>query len=282
VSHPSPAVTNAGLGPLQASLQEISALRGRVSQLETQKTQLSLSLARQSALLGETNRIKFYHLIPLSTPDGTAHAAPLSPGLQTAVMVALEHELGWSAGDPNPATPAGSNFTPTLVNIGGVDFVDFRPGSHAAAGQPQTPSQGGSSQPAADTTAATTPAQQPPQQPAASQTPPQTEPTAVSSTTPASEPTLPAFVSGNNLVVALDASVVPAGSSVTLTALDANQNATGGSFVLGSNPAVVMIPLSGDATPLYGTSFGWTVSINSISPNGQAVNLQFYAPLTNP
>jgi hypothetical protein len=277
-----PAVTNDGFEPLQTKLKEISELQGRVSQLETEKLQLSRSLARQGALLGETNRIKFYQLTP--TPDGNTHVAPLSPGLQTAVLLAMEHELGWAAGEANPATPAGGNIiAPTTVTIDGVDFIDFR--GHAATGQPQA-------QPQADNAAATaqaqsqvqsqpqTQAQQQTPQQASSQVPPQTESPAA--TTPASEPTIPAFVSGNNLVVAIDSSVVPAGSSVTLTALDADQNASGGTFVLGNNPAVVTIPLSGDSTPILTTGIGWTVILNSTSPNGQPVNLQFYAPTTNP
>jgi hypothetical protein len=279
------AVTNDGFEPLQTNLKEISELQGRVLQLETQKLQLSRSLARQNALLGETNRIKFYQIT--SATGGNSHAAPLSPGLQTAVLMAMEHELGWAAGEANPATPAGGNIiTPTTVTIGGVDFIDFR--GHGAAGQPQTQSQEGSSQPAADTAAATAPAQPPVQSPTQSQSQPpatspvpaQTEPTAAA--TPASEPTIPAFVSGKNLVVALDSTVVPAGSSVALTVLDPNQNASGGTFVLGNNPAVVTIPLSGDSTPITTTGLGWTVNINSTSPNGQPFNLQFYAPLTNP
>jgi hypothetical protein len=274
-----PAVTNNGFELLQTKLTEISELQARVSQLETQKLQLSRSLARQGALLGETNRIKFYQLT--STPDGDTHAAPLSPGLQTAVLMAMEHELGWAAGEANQATPADGNIiAPTTVTIGGVDFIDFRPGSHGAAGQPQD----GSTQPSADNTATTAQAQpqvQPQTQPqASSQVQPQSESPAAS--TPASEPTIPAFVSGNNLVVALDSTVVPAGSSVTLTAQDANQNTVGGTFVLGNNPAVVTIPLSDDSTPLTTTGLGWMVNIDAISLNGQPVNLQFFAPTTNP
>jgi anti-sigma factor RsiW len=274
-----PVVTDDGFEQLQTNLKEIGELQATVSQLEMQKLQLSRSLARQGARLGETNRIKFYQLT--STPDGDARAAPLSPGLQTAVLMAMEHELGWTAGEANQITPAvGNIITPTTVTIGGVDFVDFRPGSHGAAGQPQD----GSAQPAADN--ATTAAQAQPQvqqqtQPqASSQIQPQTEsPTA---SAPASEPTIPAFVSGNNLVVALDSTVVPAGSSVTLTALDANQNAAGGTFVLGNNPAVVTIPLSDGSMPLTTTGLGWMVTINSISLNGQPVNLQFFTPTSDP
>jgi hypothetical protein len=273
-----PVVADDGFEQLQTNLKEIGELQARVSQLETQKLQLSRSLARQGALLGETNRIKFYQLI--STPGGDAHAAPLSPGLQTAVLMAMEHELGWTAGEANQITPAAGNIiTPTTVTIGGVDFIDFRPGNHGAAGQPQD----SSAQPAADnaTTAQAQPQVQPQTQPQAS-SPVQLQTESPTASAPVSEPTIPAFVSGNNLVVALDSTVVPAGSSVTLTAQDANQNTAGGTFVLGNNPAVVTMPLSDGYTPLTTTGLGWMVTINSISPNGQPVNLQFFTPITNP
>jgi hypothetical protein len=270
-----PVVTNDEYELLKTNLKEISELQATVSQLEMQKLQLSRSLARQSVLLSETNRIKFYQLT--STSDGDAHAVPLSPGLQTAMLMATEHELGWAAREVNPATPAAGNIiTPTTVTVGGVDFVDFRPGSHDAAGQPQ----GGSAQPSAANVTTTAQVQPQSQPQASSQGQPQTESPVPSAS--ASGSTISAFVSGNNLVVALDSTVVPGGSSVTITALDANQNAAGGTFVLGNNPAVVTIPLSDGSTAVTTTGLGWMVNINSIYPNGQPVNLQFFAPTTNP
>jgi hypothetical protein len=270
-----PAVTNDEYELLKTNLREISELQARVSQLEMQKLQLSRSLARQSVLLCETNRIKFYQLT--STTDGDAHAGPLSPGLQTAMLMATEHELGWVAGEANPATSAAGNvITPTTVTIGGVDFIDFRPGSHEAADKPQ----GGFAQSSAANVTTTAQVQPQSQPQSSSQGQPQTESPVPS--TPGSGSTIPAFVSGNNLVVALDSTVIPAGGSVTITALDANQNAAGGTFLLGNNPTVVTIPLSDGTTAVTTTGLGWMVNINSIYPNGQPVNLQFFAPTTNP
>jgi hypothetical protein len=270
-----PVVTNHEYQLLKTNLKEISELQARVSQLEMQKLQLSRSLARQSVLLRETNRIKFYQLT--STSDSDAHAGPLSPGLQTAMLMATEHELGWATGEANPATSAAGNvITPTTVTIGGVDFIDFRPGSHEAVDQPQ----GGSAQSSAVNVSTTAQVQPQSQPQSSSQGQPQTESPVPS--TPASGSTIPAFVSGNNLVVALDSTVIPCGSSVTITALDANQNAAGGTFVLGNNPAVVTIPLSDGTAAVTTTGLGWMVNLNSIYPNGQPVNLQFFAPTTNP
>ena len=97
-----PAVTNVAFELLQARTREIMELRGKIAQLETATTQLSRSIAQQKALLGESNRIKFYHLAPVSTASAGASTAPLSPGLQRAVFMALARELGWLPTDHHP------------------------------------------------------------------------------------------------------------------------------------------------------------------------------------
>jgi anti-sigma-K factor RskA len=277
------AVTNVAFELLQARTREIIELRGKIAQLETATTQLSRSLAQQNALLGESNRIKFYHLSPASTANANASTAPLSPGLQRAVFMALARELGWLPANPPSATQAGGNVPPMPTTVGGVDFIDLRPASQNVVSQPQIQTQNGSGQPTADnnTTAATQ--VQPPAQP-------QTESPAASPTPIASNPTIPAFVSGDNLVVALDSTVAPLGSSVSLIATDANQNQTGGSFILGSNPTVVTIPFSylSDLSTTAYTTGGYTagglyfVTMSFQTPDGQTSTTQFYAPATNP
>jgi len=273
--------TNAAVELLQARAREIMELRGKIARLETVTTQLSRSLAQQHALLGESNRIKFYHLSAVSTTSGKGSTAPLSPGLQRAVLTALARELGWLPAGSTSATQTGGNFPPIPVTFGGVDFIDLLPGSQTVFSQPQIQSQVGSGRQTADNTAAGT--QVPPLvQPQIESTAP-----AASPGTTAPDPAIPAFVSGDNLVVAMDSTIVPAGSSVTLTVLDANQNATGGTFILGNNPAVLTIPLSDlsdpSASPYVVAGFsGWMVNINSIFPNGQTGTMQFFTPATNP
>ena len=278
------ALTNAAFELLQARTREIMELRGKIAQLETAGTQLSLSLAQQHALLGESNRIKFYHLSPASAATANASTAPLSPGLQRAVFMALARELDWLPPTSPAGVQAGGNVPPTSTTIGGVDFVDLRPGSQSVVSQPQPQTQNGSGQPTADNNTTAAAQVQPPAQPQAE------SPAASSSGTTAPAPTIPAFVSGDNLVVALDSTVVPLGSSVSLTATDANQNQTGGSFMLGSNPTVVTIPFSGPtdlSTPVY-TTGGYTagglyvVTLSFQTPGGQTGTTQFYAPASNP
>src|SRR5579871_4357902 len=78
VSNPSPSrATNGAMKLLQARAQELAELRRKIAQMELETKQLSRSLARQSAALSESNRIKFCQLVPASVnADGTA--APLS------------------------------------------------------------------------------------------------------------------------------------------------------------------------------------------------------------
>ncbi len=281
-------ITNVAFELLQARMREIMELRGKIAQLETAKTQLSHSLAQQHALLGESNRIKFYHLSPASPASANASTAPLSPGLQRAVFMALARDLGWLPVTPPAGAPTGGNVPPMSTTVGGVDFIELHPGSQSVVSQPQPQSPSESGQPTADNNAATTTQTQP-------QAQPQTKPAEVAQGTMASDPTIPAYVSGDNLVVAMDQTVVPAGSSVSLSVLDANQNVLGGSFILGNNPAVVTVPLN---SPIYTTSGDFTAGNSPIgdpagglsfvimsfqTPDGQTSTIQFYAPpATNP
>jgi hypothetical protein len=171
--------------------------------------------------LGESNRIKFYQLAPVSTASASTSTAPLSPGLQRAVFMALARELGWLPANPPSAAQAGGNVPPTSTTIGGVDFIDLRSGRQSIVSQPQPQAEAG--KPTVENNTTTAAQVQPPAQP-------QTESPVASPANTVSNPTIPAFVSGDNLVVALDSTVVPAGSSVSLIASDANQNQTGGSF----------------------------------------------------
>src|SRR5579862_835647 len=232
--------SNAAMKLLQARAQELAELRRKIAQMETERTQLSRWLARQSAALSESNRIKFCQLVPASVnTDGSA--PPLSPGLQRAMLMAIARELGWF--ESKPGAPDDSRFGQTPFSIDGIDFVNLHPNTNGVAYQ----------------------------------APPQ--PSAQSTATP--QTTIPGFVAGNKLVLAVDSTVAPPQSSVTFTVTDANQNQTGGTVVLGDNPTVVTIPLTAEfaqggvapgpfiPTGLIPTPDGYlAVTVSSLSSSG--------------
>ncbi|HVU26170.1 MAG TPA: hypothetical protein VHG71_00270 [Verrucomicrobiae bacterium] len=278
VKSPAPVVTNIAFELLQSRTQEINELRGRIAQLETETTQLSRSLAQQQSLLSESSRIKFYHLVSDSVANNNPNPPPLSPGLQRAVSTALARELGWLPTTPQSVEQIGGNLPATPMTIAGVDFIDLRPGNNQQQVQlqSQSPSQPQNNQPVTDNNTATA-QMQPQAQPQVDSQVQQPQSSATSQAASTSQPTIPAYVSGDNLVVALDSTVVPAGSSVMLTTYDANQNQTGGSFTLGNNPVVVTIPLSSDGyTPVLTTGLGMVITFTS--PAGQTGTYYFSQP----
>lgn len=222
---PSP-VANAELKLLQARAQEIGELRRKIAQMELEATQLSRSLARQTAALSESNRIKFYQLVSSSSASADANAAPLSPGLQRAILMGIARELSWLPPEPKSGAQPGGGTGQAPVNVDGIDFVDLQPNTNRVAYQPPV---------------------QPPAQSAATQT---------------AGTSIPVFVAGDNLVVAVDSTIAPPDSSVTFTVTDANQNQTGGTVTLGENPMVVTIPLS------YGVTHDGLTPLNLSTPDG--------------
>ena len=107
---------------------EIAGLRRQVAELSNHISQLSESVMQQQALLLETNRLKFFQLASASD-SATESNAPLSPGLQRALFLAMARELGWLP-------------VPGVSNFPGVHFVDFRTGSNVVTNpQPQIETQ---------------------------------------------------------------------------------------------------------------------------------------------
>ncbi|HVU06974.1 MAG TPA: hypothetical protein VHG89_00355 [Verrucomicrobiae bacterium] len=275
VKSPASANTNIAFELLQSRTQEINELRGRIAQLETKTGQLLRSLAQQQSLLNESNRIKFYHLVSDSTANNNPNPPPLSPGLQRAVSTALARELGWLPTASQSVEQTGGNLSATPMTIAGVDFIDLRTGNNQQQVQSSIQSQNQLQlgQSAADNNTAAAQIQPQAQSQVDSQAQ-QPQSVAASQTASTSQPTIPAYVSGDNLVVALDSTVVPTGSSVVLTTYDANQNETGGSFILGNNPTVVTIPLSADgSTPVLTTGLGMVITFTS--PAGQTGTYYF-------
>ncbi len=232
---PKPSITPATsneLRLLQARTEEVDRLHHEIAQLEKETGQLSQLLVQQHALLGESNRIKFYQLTPAS-PDGEPGAARLSPALQRAVFLSIGRQLGWLPMDP--AEKSAGHSEP--VNIGGVDFVDLRPTNNNVVVQPTAP-----------------------------------PPTEESQTTNLPAPAMPAFASGDSLVVAVDPTVVPTNSYLTFSVENPGLPTTGGSIYFGSTPTVVTIPLS--ASPA--SAGGWMLNLGSWTATGQSNITQYF------
>jgi len=209
-SVPRPAITPATsneLRLLQARTEEVNRLHREIAELEKETSQLSRLLVQQHALLGESNRIKFYQFTPAS-PGGEPGAVRLSPALQRAVFLSIGHQLGWL-----PMDTAASTGHAEPVNIGGVDFIDLHPTNNNLAVQPTAP--------------------------------PPTE----SQSTNLPAPTIPAFASGDSLIVALDSTVVPTNSYLTFSVENSNGDTTGGSIYFGDTPTVVTIPVPAGIMP---------------------------------
>ncbi|HWC58530.1 MAG TPA: hypothetical protein VHC44_02470 [Verrucomicrobiae bacterium] len=223
--------TNADRQLLQVRAGEIRDLRVKVAEMERQTNELSQLLAQERARLGETNRIKFYHLT--SAASGDASASQFSPAMQRAVLISIGRELGWFPAEPKSRIGGGR----AASTVDGIDFVDLRP-----------PNNGGGNQPVSQ---------------------PQTE----SQIADASAPSIPAFVSGDKLIVGLDSTIVPPNSSVTVTVASANAAPTGGTLVTGDNPTVVTVPLSAGVA----ADGGFTVTVYSVAPSGMPSTNQFFA-----
>jgi len=257
---PSLPVTNAEAQLFQAKAREIGELRAEIAALKKEMTQMSETLVQQRASLGESNRIKFYQLSPASTGGANADAR-LSPALQRAVFISIGRELGWLPDLTSGAETGGNHSTP--VNFGGVDFVNFRTEHNAnTTVNPAAIANGNANanptvNPNPNAFANSTPAPQP-----------QTE----SPPTDTPQPTIPAFVSGDNLILAVDPTVVPANSYLTFNVTGANYVTTGGSVAFGDNPMVVTIPLSAG----WSSGGGFTVSVGSLTSSGISNLTQFF------
>ena len=105
---------------------ELLRLRRQVTELQNRVTNLSQSVAQQQALLGESNRIKFFQLASAPGNPGAASVPSLSPALQRALFIAMARELGWFPSADASFTGTNAAFAPG----GNVDFVDLRPATN--------------------------------------------------------------------------------------------------------------------------------------------------------
>ena len=250
---PQPTISSNVVSPSpQLSLQakgQIAGLRRQVADLENQMTHLSQVLTQQQTLLIEPSRPRFFQLAPASAGGQAGGvASPPSPALQRALLLALARELGWlrpSVNGKNDSESQRKNSDSASANNPHVEFVDLPITGRDAAGA--VSARPGFNELAATPNAVT-------QTVTPSGVPADAAFTPESVGTPApSIGAIPGFVSGTNVVLALDASVAPSGASFTLLAETDNlglQPHT--TLTLGTNPVVVTMPL---------TSFTSTASV---------------------
>jgi hypothetical protein len=265
---------------LRASEQNANELRTQISNLQNRVNRQAQLLTLQQSWLGQTNRLKFVQLTPSTNGGQSAAPAPLSPDLQRAIAVAMARELGWlpltNGGSKDEI--AGSGLS-VMTTYAGVDFADFRPGTNNAANPPKSfiPPETQS----ADITA-------PPASAPAS--------TPVPVPTPAPPGSIPAFISGNSLIMAIDSTIAAKGSQLSFsTGAPGQDQQVIGSTVLGDNPTVVAVPIyapSGDAIPTgispdqYPTLFDgtengtWGLTVASGTAYGSSNLFQYFT--TNP
>lgn len=241
---------------------EMNDLRLKLADIERETSQLSLLLDQARARLGETNRIKFYHLTTDSNASGNASNPQLSPAMQRAMLVTIGRELGWLPMASKSRVGNGH----TTSTIDGIDFVDFRSPNGNGGNQPASQPSG---QPANQ--APSQPVSQPPGQ-LVNQNPGQQP--VETQTADVAEPSIPAFASGDRLVVGLDSSVAPANSSVTFAIAGTSWAAASWSFTMGENPTMVTVPFSANS---FGGG-GLTLIVNSVTPTGISNTMQFFAP----
>jgi hypothetical protein len=247
-----PPPTNTERQLLQVRAQEISNLQFRIATLAQATNELSQLLTVEQARLNETNRIKFYQFASASTSGGDAAAPQLSPAMQRAVLVSIGRELGLLPMATQSRVKNGH-----IVNtVNGIDFVDLRPSTGNQDNPPPNQSNG-----------------QPNQQPIqpANQAINQLQETQVADVT---SPSIPAFVSGDKLIVGLDSTIAPPNSSVILTVTDASYQTAAYAFSMGDNPAMITLPYQTIST-LDGEmaiSIGWSI------PAGMSNVIRFLAP----
>ncbi len=212
---------------LRASEHDAGELRTQISNLQNRVNLQARLLTLQQSWLSETSRLKFIQLTPPANGGQSAAPAPLSPDLQYAISVAMARELGWlpSATGSQKNEMVGSALS-AMTSYAGVDFADFRPGTNNAANPPKSfsPPETQSAEVSAAPVPTPAPAPDPARAPAG---------------------TIPAFISGNSLIMAIDSTIAAKGSQLTFTTGAPGQNQQViGSAVLGDNPTVVAIPIN--------------------------------------
>jgi hypothetical protein len=193
--------------------------------------------------------------------------------------------LGWAqSGDASPGGESNSAGTLSpITTIGNVDFVDLRPGTNSVS-------------PALQSQPQPKPQPQPPPQP---QTPQPDNQNAVASSPPASteapHASIPAFISGQNLVMAIDSTIAPKDSQVTFSYQTPDLGLVSfGSVTVGNNPMVITVPSNLGNYVNYAGAFagnyfanspgfaGWNLPISATIATAGTNTLQYFVPQDPP
>jgi hypothetical protein len=216
---------------------ENATLRERVGDLENQVAHLAQTVTQQQTIPPALNRLTFVDIVP----EGSDHAVSpqittASPELRRALLLGVARQLGWMPPSPTPPqastlappSPAPSTqppepLPPAPQTEAGVDFVDLppppveSPSTETTVASAQTPS----SPPTTTATAATT--------------------TASEESPSRNASSIPAFVSGTNMVFAYHP---PVGTETVsfYSGTVGGPVSFRGTIPVGNNPTVVTMP----------------------------------------
>ncbi len=225
---------------------ESATLRERVGDLENQVAHLAQTVTQHQAVPPDLNRLTFVNIVPEGADSAASpQIAPASPELRRALLLGVARQLGWMPPSPAPPQPSASqppshapstppstqptDPPPAPQNDPGVQFVDLPP-VEAPSAETSTASVETPPSPSAPTTTTTT----------------TTAAVTSEESSSRSASSIPAYVSGTNLVFAVDSSVVPAGTETVAfySGISGGAFAFRGSIALGNSPTVVTMPIS--------------------------------------
>ena len=236
---------------------------GRIAVLQAKITQLEAQLARQPAVAqpAPAADARGVRLMPPvgGLPRGTIY---ISPELQSALLLAVAREMGWTLNTPASDAASGTNQP-------AVDFVDLNPPAGGPAAIGIAPAQVASAVPASPSDLQTSPsvlpaAGSPLENFSASATLPALGASTTAPANPGAGETVnngglaPVLALGNRMIAAINPATLPAGSGpVTVWQMDNNGNGQViGTVTMGSNPTV--ITFTGDASQNYLLTAGGT------------------------
>ena len=253
---------------------ESGSLRERLGDLENQVAHLAQTVTQQQAsAAADFNQLTFLNVLPEGS-DGHIQIGAPSPELRRALLLGVARQLGWQPTTPPPAAPPQSPAPPSTPPPS-PQFADANP----PASQPNPPAtQNEPTVDFVDLPPVETPS--PESQTASVDT--QTSSPAETSAESSSSNSIPAFVSGTNLVFAIGPSVLPVGTE-TVSFYSGNaggQTVFRGTLLIGNNATVVTMPIFqmrtwDSGTPLQGSP--GVIRFNSVSA-GSVTHFNFILP----
>jgi hypothetical protein len=254
---------------------ESAALRERLGDLENQVAHLAQTVTQQQAsAAADFNQLTFLNVLPEGS-DGHVQIGAPSPELRRALLLGVARQLGWQPTTPPPVFPPQSP-TPPSTPPPSTQFADANP----PAPQPNSPA--AQNEPPVDFVDLP-PVETPSPESQTASVDTQTSPPAETSAESSSSNSIPAFVSGTNLVFAIDSSVVPVGTE-TVSFYSGNaggQSVFRGTLALTPRATVVTMPIFlqvrtwDSGTPLQGSP--GVIRFNSVS-SGSTTFIGFVLP----